>query len=192
MREAIAAELRESARLKEWVAAHLIDNIAAAAAAIIAAYEEGGKVVFCGNGGSAADSQHLAAELVGRFRQDRPAYAALALSTDTSILTAIGNDYGYDQVFQRQVEANLGPHDGLVALSTSGRSPNVNLAVEAAKKKGATTIGLTGRDGGKLASLVDISIVVAHDDSPRIQECHITIGHIICGLIERDMEAHDQ
>ncbi|MDO8672299.1 MAG: D-sedoheptulose 7-phosphate isomerase [Dehalococcoidia bacterium] len=189
MIEEITTELRESARLKEWLADNLSGTIAAAAAAMIAACKAGGKIAFCGNGGSAADSQHLASELVGRYKIDRPAISALALTTDSSLLTAVANDYGFEQIFRRQVEAILGPRDVLIALSTSGNSPNVNLAVEAAKKKGALTIGFIGRDGGQLASLVDISLVVPHSDSCHIQECHITIGHIICGLIERELSS---
>jgi len=144
-------------------------------------------VLFCGNGGSAADSQHLAAELLGKFRQERSPLAAIALTTDTSILTAVSNDLGFEHAFARQVEALIGSGDVLIAISTSGNSPNVLEAVLAAKKHNAKTIGFVGRDGGKLAQLVDIPLVVQAKDAARIQECHITIGHVICGAVEREL-----
>jgi D-sedoheptulose 7-phosphate isomerase len=147
----------------------------------------GGKILFCGNGGSAADSQHLAAELTGRFIKDRKPLAAVALSTDTSALTCIGNDYSFDEVFARQV-AGLGrQEDLLIGISTSGNSGNVVRAVEEANKLGMTTVGLLGRDGGKLRSLCSHSIVVPCQDTARIQECHILIGHTLCGLIELEL-----
>jgi D-sedoheptulose 7-phosphate isomerase len=147
----------------------------------------GGKILFCGNGGSAADSQHLAAELTGRFIKDRKPLAALALSTDTSALTSIGNDYLFDEVFARQV-SGLGRHeDLLIGISTSGNSNNVVRAVEEADKLGMTTVGLLGRDGGKLRSLCSHSIVVPSHVTARIQECHILIGHTLCGLIELEL-----
>ena len=146
--------------------------------------QQGGKILFCGNGGSAADSQHLAAELTGRFIKDRRPLAAIALSTDTSALTCIGNDYSFDEVFARQV-AGLGRSgDLLIGISTSGNSRNVIRAVEEAQKLGMQTLGLLGRDGGLLRSLCDHSIVVPSDVTARIQECHILIGHTLCGLIE--------
>lgn len=147
----------------------------------------GGKIFFCGNGGSAADSQHLAAELTGRFIKDRKPLAAVALSTDTSALTCIGNDYSFDEVFARQV-AGLGrQEDLLIGISTSGNSGNVVRAVEEAHKLGMTTVGLLGRDGGKLRSLCSHSIVVPSQVTARIQECHILIGHTLCGLIELEL-----
>ncbi len=147
----------------------------------------GGKIMFCGNGGSAADSQHLAAELTGRFIHDRRPLAAIALSTDSSALTCIGNDYSFDEVFARQV-AGLGcAGDLLIGISTSGNSRNVIRAVEEAQKLGMKTIGLLGRDGGQLRSLCDHSIVVPSTVTARIQECHILIGHTLCGLIEQEM-----
>ena len=149
--------------------------------------QRGGKILFCGNGGSAADSQHLAAELTGRFIKDRRPLAAIALSTDTSALTCIGNDYSFDEVFARQV-AGLGrPEDLLIGISTSGNSGNVLRAVEEAQKIGMQTIGFLGRDGGKLRGLCTHSIVVPHAVTARIQECHILIGHTLCGLIEQEM-----
>lgn len=149
--------------------------------------QRGGKILFCGNGGSAADSQHLAAELTGRFIKDRKPLAAVALSTDTSALTCIGNDYSFDEVFARQV-AGLGrPEDLLIGISTSGNSGNVLRAVEEAQKIGMQTLGLLGRDGGKLRGLCMHSIVVPHAVTARIQECHILIGHTLCGLIEQEL-----
>ena len=143
--------------------------------------------MFCGNGGSAADSQHLAAELTGRFIHDRRPLAAIALSTDSSALTCIGNDYSFDEVFARQV-AGLGrAGDLLIGISTSGNSRNVIRAVEEAQKLGMQTIGLLGRDGGQLRNLCDHSIVVSSTVTARIQECHILIGHTLCGLIEQEL-----
>jgi D-sedoheptulose 7-phosphate isomerase len=144
----------------------------------------GGTVFFMGNGGSAADSQHLAAELVGRFKIERSALPGIALTTDTSILTAVGNDYGFDQVFARQIEALCGEKDVVVGLSTSGDSPNVLLALEAAGRLGAYRIGLTGRGGGKMAQHCEQCLAVASTDAARIQEAHILIGHIFCDLVE--------
>jgi len=182
--EAARGQLAESARLKLWLAENLADRVAAAAWLVAEALARGNKVMFCGNGGSAADSQHLAAELVGRYRRNRPGWAALALTVDTSALTAIGNDFGFDEVFSRQVEALGRPGDVLIAISTSGRSPNVLRAVETARARGLKTIGLAGRDGGPLAALVDVALVVPSDDTARVQECHITLGHILCDLVE--------
>lgn len=149
--------------------------------------KQGGKILFCGNGGSAADSQHLAAELTGRFIKDRRPLAAVALSTDSSALTCIGNDYSFDEVFARQVVGLGRSGDLLIGISTSGNSRNVLRAVEEAKKQGMQTIGLLGRDGGQLRSLCDHSIVVPSLVTARIQECHILIGHTLCGLIEQEL-----
>lgn len=155
-----------------------------AARACVGALAAGGKIMFCGNGGSAADAQHLAAELVGRFRHDRPALAAIALTTDSSILTAIGNDYGFEQLFARQVQALGRAGDVLVAISTSGRSGNLLAALGAARAAGITTIGLTGGDGGAMAGLCDIELRVPAVDTALIQQAHITLGHALCGLVE--------
>lgn len=149
--------------------------------------QAGGKLLFCGNGGSAADSQHLAAELTGRFILDRKPLAALALSTDTSALTCIANDYSFDEVFARQVQGLGRPGDLLVAISTSGHSRNVIRAVEEAKALGMSVIGLLGRDGGALRALCDVPIVVPSPTTARIQEAHILIGHTLCGLIEQQL-----
>jgi D-sedoheptulose 7-phosphate isomerase len=151
---------------------------------IIQAILTGGKILWCGNGGSAADSQHLAAEFVGRFRRDRRGLASVALTTDTSILTAIGNDYGYDEVFRRQVEALCTPKDVVVGISTSGNSKNVCAALEEAKKIGALTVCFTGIGGGELATIADVSLKVASKDAARIQEVHILVGHVLCDWVE--------
>ena len=165
--------------------AAVADDVAKAAALIASTVTSGNKVMFCGNGGSAADSQHLAAEFVGRFVKDRRPLAALALSTDSSALTCIGNDYGFDDVFYRQVVGLGKPGDCLVAISTSGNSRNVIKAVEAARAADIRVIGFLGRDGGALRNLCDIPIVVASPTTARIQEAHIFIGHTLCGMVEK-------
>jgi D-sedoheptulose 7-phosphate isomerase len=147
----------------------------------------GKKILFCGNGGSAADCQHLAAEIVGRFVKERPGMPAIALTTDTSILTAIANDYGYDSVFARQVEALCYPGDVVFGLSTSGNSNNVILALEKAAAVGAATVGMTGKDGGKMKNICDVNINIPTNTTARVQEAHIMIGHIICELIEAEI-----
>ena len=154
---------------------------------MIGAIRDGKKVLWCGNGGSAADSQHLAAELVGRFRRERRAWPSIALTTDTSILTAVGNDYGYDAIFARQVEALCQAGDVLVGLSTSGNSPNVCNAIQCARSIGAYTVGMTGEDGGQLAAMADLCLRVASRSTARIQECHILFGHLLCDRMEMEM-----
>jgi D-sedoheptulose 7-phosphate isomerase len=149
-----------------------------------ACLKAGGKVLTFGNGGSAADAQHLAGELVGRFRRDRAGLPALALTTDPSIITAVGNDLGYDQVFRRQVDAHGRKGDAAVGISTSGRSPNVVLALALARERGLLTLGLTGGGGGRLAGLVDVLIDVPSQDVPRIQEVHTMVVHILCEIVE--------
>lgn len=166
---------------------HLDMTVTRAAVLATEALQSGGKLMFCGNGGSAADSQHLAAELTGRFIKDRKPLAALALSTDTSALTCIGNDYSFDEVFARQVQGLGRTGDVLVGISTSGNSRNVIRAVEEAKTLGMLVIGLLGRDGGVLCELCDVSIVVPSAVTARIQESHILIGHTLCGLIEQQL-----
>ncbi|MEY4253979.1 MAG: hypothetical protein RLZZ566_1449, partial [Pseudomonadota bacterium] len=155
--------------------------------ACVNSLRDGGKLMLCGNGGSAADSQHLAAEFTGRFIKDRPPIAAIALSTDTSALTCIANDYSFDAIFARQVQAIGKPGDCLIAISTSGNSGNVLAAVAAAKALGITCIGLLGRDGGKLKAECDIAIVVPSQVTARIQEAHILIGHSLCGAVEQQL-----
>lgn len=162
--------------------------VAASAQRISAAIARGNKILFCGNGGSAADAQHIAAELVGRYVDERPALAGIALTTDTSILTAVGNDYGYDAVFSRQVEALGQAGDVLVAISTSGNSANVIAAVAAARRRGLEVIGLLGRDGGKLQQLVDVALTIAVPETAHIQECHIMIGHIWCAAVDASLQ----
>jgi D-sedoheptulose 7-phosphate isomerase len=160
----------------------------AMAEAIIAALRSGNKVLFAGNGGSAADCQHLAAELVGRFAYDRPGLPAIALTTDTSALTAIGNDYGYDQVFSRQVEALGVRGDVFIGITTSGKSPNVLKALEAARSRGVTTVGWTGRVAPEqFRSLSDMLLTIDADTTARVQQGHMIIGHIVCALVERAM-----
>jgi D-sedoheptulose 7-phosphate isomerase len=161
--------------------------IEAAAKRAAHATRQGGRILFCGNGGSAADAQHLAAELVGRLVRDRRALPGLALTTDSSALTCIGNDFGFDEVFARQVEGLGRAGDVLIAISTSGNSPNVIRAVEVAKPMGIYTVGFLGRDGGKLAPLVDLPIVVPAEETARIQEAHIFLGHVMCALIEKEL-----
>lgn len=154
---------------------------------LVSALKQGNKALLFGNGGSAADAQHIAAELVGRFAFDRPALPALALSVNTSCVTSIGNDYGFDQVFSRQIEALARPGDVAIGISTSGNSANVLRAMLAARKIGLHTVALTGRTGGNLRNTVDHCICVPSNEKPRIQECHILIGHIISELVEREM-----
>lgn len=146
----------------------------------------GGKILLLGNGGSAADCQHIAAEIVGRYQRERRGLPAIALTTDTSILTAVGNDYGFERIFSRQVEALCTPADVVIGLSTSGNSPNVLAAIHTARQIGAFTMGLTGGSGGKLAQCCDLSLVVASNDTPRIQEAHILVGHLLCDLIDAE------
>ncbi|MBA7710233.1 Phosphoheptose isomerase [subsurface metagenome] len=183
----IVHRLEESAQIKKAMAKSMVGEIEQVVRFIVAAYKAGGKVVLFGNGGSAADAQHLAGELVGRFMLNRQAFPAIALTTNTSTLTAVANDYGYEAVFSRQVEALVNEKDVVIAISTSGNSPNVIEAIKLAKMKGAKTIGLTGGDGGQLAEVADLVLTVPSDSTPRIQEAHITIGHIVCELVEREL-----
>jgi len=178
---------RSGTDLRNQVARDCGENIVDAAMLIARCVRGGGKLLFFGNGGSAADAQHLAAEFVGRFRIERQALPAIALTTDSSILTAVGNDYGFDQIFARQVQALGRPGDVAIGISTSGNSPNVTSAITQAAKQELKTIGLVGKDGGSLAKCVDISITVASGNVAMIQECHITIGHILCELVENEL-----
>ena len=179
--------LNISADLKKTVAETLSSEILDAAQKIQDRLESGGKLMLMGNGGSAADAQHIAAELVGRFKKERKAMPALALTVDTSSLTAIGNDYGFDTIFERQVEALANKNDAVIGISTSGNSENIIRAVNKANSIGAFTIGLLGNDGGKLKDAVNLPIIIPSNDTARIQEVHITIGHIICEIIEEDL-----
>ncbi len=181
----IRERLAESAEIKRQLAEKGAQDILEAADMAVACLKAGGKILFCGNGGSAADSQHLAAEIVGRFRLNRAGLAAVALTTDTSILTAMANDYGFEDVFRRQVEALGRDGDLLVALSTSGRSAGVVKAAEQARKAGLKVIAMTGEDPGPLGAVSDLAIRVPSRDTARIQESHIAAGHLICDLVER-------
>ncbi len=187
MRREITRILEESVRVKEAIARTMVNEIEQMASFIIVAYKAGGKVILFGNGGSAADAQHIAGELVVKFMLKRKAFPAIALTTNTSILTAVANDCGYEAVFSRQIEALVGDKDVVVGISTSGNSPNVIEAIKLAKTKGAKTIGLTGGNGGKLADIADLVLIVPSDVTPRIQEAHITIGHIVCELVEKEL-----
>jgi D-sedoheptulose 7-phosphate isomerase len=181
----IRRQLEESARVKQSFSNELVERIGQFAEKSAAALRSGGKIVFFGNGGSAADALHLAAELVVRLSNDRKGLAALALTTNPSVLTAAGNDYGFERIFSRQIESLVAPQDVLVALSTSGDSPNILRGIEAGRARGAYLVAFTGETGGKLDGKVDLLLNVPSRDSQRIQECHITLGHIACALIEQ-------
>jgi D-sedoheptulose 7-phosphate isomerase len=183
--EEIRRQLEESARVKQSFSGELIGRIAQFAEKSAAALRGGGKVVFFGNGGSAADALHLAGELVVRLRMERPGLAALALTANPSVLTAAGNDYGFERIFSRQIESLVARQDVLVGLTTSGNSRNVIRGVEAGRSRGAYLVAFTGETGGQIASKVDLLLNVPSQEVQRIQECHITIGHIACSLIER-------
>jgi D-sedoheptulose 7-phosphate isomerase len=176
--------LRDSVKAKEDFIRENIPNIIFFAEKITQSFTSDRKLMLCGNGGSAADAQHIAAEFVNRFILERPPLPAIALTTDTSIITSVGNDYSFDEVFSKQVKAIGMEGDILLAISTSGNSANVLSAVEAAKNQGIFTVGLTGGDGGKLATLAELALVVKSDSPPRIQETHILVGHIICQLVD--------
>jgi D-sedoheptulose 7-phosphate isomerase len=186
---AIAGQLRETADTLRVMSedASLHAAIGAVAAACIAALRQGNKILLAGNGGSASDAQHLAGELISRFHYDRPGLPAFSLSTDTSVLTAIGNDYGYENLFARQLEAVGNAGDVFIGISTSGRSPNIVKALQVARAKGVLTVGLTGHGGGQMPALCDHCLRVPSDSTPRIQEGHIAIGHTICMLIEQQI-----
>jgi len=186
----IRRQLAESARLKQSLSDALLARIEEFTRRSAGAIRRGGKLVFFGNGGSAADAQHLAAELVVRLRTERPGLPALALTTNSSVLTAAGNDYGFERIFSRQIESLVGPHDVLVALSTSGNSPNILKGIEMGRMRGAFLVAMTGETGGALAGRVDLLLDVPSRDPQRIQETHITIGHIVCSLIEHLVAAN--
>jgi D-sedoheptulose 7-phosphate isomerase len=184
--EEIVARIRESMRVKEAMESQA-DLLRRIAEQWIECLMGGGKILFFGNGGSAADAQHLACELAGRFYKDRPGLAALSLTVNTSTLTAVGNDFGYDQVFARQVEGLARPGDVAVGISTSGRSESVLAALRKARSVGLKTTGMTGRSGGAMPAIVDLCLLVDSEETPRIQEGHILAGHIICELVEREI-----
>lgn len=191
MKNYIIKQIADSAATKQAILENelLLDTIVTVAKACVEVYRAGKKTMLAGNGGSAADAQHIAAELVGRYGFDRPSIPSLALTTDTSNLTAIGNDYGYDKVFSRQLEGMGQEGDLFIGISTSGNSQNIINAFESAKHKGITTIALVGRDGGKMAQMADMSIIIPSNATPRIQESHILIGHILCDIIEKELFA---
>jgi D-sedoheptulose 7-phosphate isomerase len=183
----LRTNLQRSLEVHKHFIAECLPSLTAAAEILISAYREGHKALFFGNGGSAADAQHLAAEFVGRYLRERDPMPALALNANSSALTAIGNDYGYDEVFARQLQALSTPGDVAVAISTSGNSSNVIQAVIRARQLGLFTIGLTGASGGRLRGLVDVLIAAPSQETPRIQECHILTGHALCDAVEQAM-----
>lgn len=188
MREDIVKRIEENISVKKSILSdtHLIDAIERAATVVVNAIKNGNKIIFCGNGGSAADSQHLAAELIGKFYFNRRSLPAVSLTVNTSIITAIGNDFGFDKVFARQLEGIGKAGDVLIGLSTSGNSENVVEAFRLAKELGISTVAFTGESGGILRNIADILINVPSSDTPRIQEAHIMVGHIICELVEKE------
>jgi D-sedoheptulose 7-phosphate isomerase len=185
----IQKEIQESVELKNKVKEELSERIIEVAHALVQCIKDGGKILLCGNGGSAADAQHFAGELVVRLSSDytRSALPAITLSSNDYVLTACANDFGFEQVFSRQIEALGKPEDVLFCISTSGNSPNLLVAAEKAKEKRMKTVGLLGSDGGKLKDLSDLSIVVPSTNTPRIQETHICICHILCELVEKEL-----
>ncbi|MCD6173814.1 MAG: D-sedoheptulose 7-phosphate isomerase [Sulfurimonas sp.] len=192
MKEYIKNQIKKSYETKQAIYKNeeLLNKIEEVSRKCVELYKGNNKTILAGNGGSAADAQHIAAELVGRYGFDRPSLPSLALTTDTSAITAIGNDYGYDQVFSRQLEGMGQDGDIFIGISTSGNSVNIIKAFESAKKKNIMTVALVGRDGGEMAKIADIALIVPSDSTPRIQESHILIGHIICDIIEKEIFAN--
>ena len=191
MRDFVLHAFAESASVKQQFVTEHADRIAEIAKLIAAAFREGHKVLLFGNGGSATDAAHIAAEFVGRYKRERAALPAIALATDIAAITCIANDYGYDELFARQVQAHGQKGDIAIAISTSGNSPNVIRGVEAARASGLVTVAWTGGTGGKLAGLVDFPFVVPSTVTARIQECHITLGHVLCELTEEQLLGKD-
>ena len=187
MRDRIKEIILESIQIKEDLMRTRVDEIMDIASLFIESLKKGGKVILFGNGGSASDSQHIAAELVGRFKKDRKAMAAIALTTNTSVLTSLANDYGYEIVFAKQVEALGEKNDLVVGISTSGKAKNVTAGIKQAKKMGLKTVALTGGDGGELAKTADVALMVPSSVTARVQEAHIIIGHVICELVEQEL-----
>ena len=187
MKEEIRLQLRGHCEVMAAIERDLTPAIESAVSLLAGAFRSGNKLLVMGNGGSAADAQHFAAEIVGRFKLERRALPALALTTDTSILTAVGNDYGFQSIFARQVEAHAAPGDVVIGISTSGNSPNVQLALQCAALSGCRTVALLGKDGGGIKDVAELSIIVPSQDTPRVQEGHITIIHILCDLVEREL-----
>jgi len=189
MKNFIANQVKKSYEVKQSIYQdeNLMNLIKEVSVVVTKAYQCGNKTLIAGNGGSAADAQHIAGEFVSKFYFDRPGLASIALTTDTSILTAIGNDYGYEKLFSRQIQANGEKGDVFIGISTSGNSKNIIEALKECKEKGIITIGLTGQNGGKMKELCDYCICVPSNETPRVQESHILIGHIICAVVEEDI-----
>lgn len=189
MKKYIKDQIKKSYETKQAIYENegLLNKIEEVSKLCVDVYRASKKTILAGNGGSAADAQHIAAELVGRYGFDRPSIPSLALTTDTSCLTAIGNDYGYDKVFSRQLEGMGQSGDIFIGISTSGNSKNIINAFEVAKQKGIKTVALVGRDGGEMAKMADIALIIPSESTPRIQESHILIGHIICDIIEKEI-----
>ena len=186
MKKIILRELDSHLETVFSVVNSMQDDILKVSILAIKTLKKGNKILLCGNGGSAADAQHIAAELIGRFKIERKGLPGIALTTDTSIITAVGNDYGFDRIFDRQIESIAQKGDMLIGISTSGNSLNVNNALKLAKKHECSTVSFTGKGGGLMKDLCDINLIVPSDNTPRIQEMHILIGHIICELIDQD------
>ena len=187
MKATIADEFSSHLETIQAVIGQMEEDLARASQIAVDTLKRGNKVLLCGNGGSAADAQHIAAELTGRYKSERRGLPGIALTTDTSALTAISNDYGYDRVFDRQVEALANKGDLLIGISTSGNSANIISALKLAKELGCSTIGFSGRDGGKMNEVCDVNLVVPSDNTPRIQEMHILFGHTICQIIDNEL-----
>ncbi len=184
MKKVIFNEFQSHLETIVKVIEHLQDDLETASVLVVDTLKNGGKIILCGNGGSAADAQHIAAEFTGRYKTERRGLPGIALTTDTSALTAIGNDYGYDRVFDRQLEAIGNKGDLLIGISTSGNSKNIISALKLAQEMGCKTIGFTGRDGGSMNDVCDINLIVPSDNTPRIQEMHILFGHTICQIVD--------
>jgi len=190
MRSIIEFEFSEHLKTSQATLEYIAGPLEIAAKLCIESLQNGGKILIFGNGGSAADAQHIAAELVGRYKAERKGLAAIALTTDSSALTCIANDYSYDYVFSRQIEALANKKDLVIGISTGGTSTNVISGLKTAKELGCKTIGFSGRDGGEMNALCDVNLVVPAEDTPRIQEMHIVIGHTICHLIDLEFDGH--
>jgi len=186
MRKVIFNEFQGHLETIVRVIEHMQVDLETASKLVVDTLKAGNKILLCGNGGSAADAQHIAAELTGRYKTERRGLPGIALTTDTSALTAIGNDYGYDRVFDRQFEAIASKGDLLIGISTSGNSKNIISALKLAKEMGCSTVGFSGRDGGAMNEVCDINLVVPSDDTPRIQEIHILLGHTICQIVDNN------
>ena len=186
MRKTIFNEFQNHLETIVRVIEHMQGDLETASTLIVNTLKNGNKIILCGNGGSAADAQHIAAELTGRYKTERRGLPGIALTTDTSALTAIANDYGYDRIFDRQFEAIAAKGDLLIGISTSGNSKNIISALKLAKEMGCSTVGFSGRDGGAMNEVCDVNLIVPSDDTPRIQEMHILFGHTICQIIDNN------